>query len=176
MCYRFSISYDDIKHSSYCCFIFAADIDGSGESDDELVLTEVDGDITSYIDQGLDPYTYYGYCVIASNGAGSIASGPSNIILTSPAVQPTAGPNVTASTINSTAINVTWTGPHPMELLGPLTSYILYVKESGGGDGVGSEVVSGLVYSLVVTGLTPSTTYTFTVSGHFETCIVVYAF
>lgn len=138
-------------------------LDGSGGFEQLFFLTVVDGETTSYIDGGLNPYTYYGYCVFASNGAGSTVSSPSNIILTSPAVQPLAGPNVTASTINSTAITVTWSGPDPSDLLGPLTSYTLYMKEADDEEGLGNKVLSGLGTLYIATGLSPSTTYTFTV-------------
>ena len=131
---------------------------------DCFIVTETDGDITSYIDEGLDPYTYHAYVIFAFNGAGGVGSPPSEPVLTSPAPQPLAGPNATAVPINSSAILVTWSVPHPSVLLGPLTSFTLYGKKADE-SGTGDQLFSGLDLVFVSSGLSPSTTYTFVVRG-----------
>ena len=144
-----------------------SDSSGIVSNDDCVLITETDGDTTSYIDSNLDFYTYYGYCIGAYNGAGGIVSPSSNLLQTSPAPQPLSGPNVTAIPINSTAIIVSWTTPDLAVLLGPLTSFTLYGKEAGE-TGQGSVLVSSLDQEYIASGLTPSTTYTFVVRNNYN--------
>ena len=164
---RADIGYDSALHESLpgCCEAFLSnEFMGSGaiSYDHCQMVAETDGTTTSYIENGLNPYFYFAYCVIAYNGAGGVASGHSDPLQTSPAPEPLAGPNITTLVINSTTISLSWNAPGPEVLLGPLTSFNLYIKKAGE-SGLGEELPLGLEQEYFASGLTPSTTYTFVV-------------
>ena len=151
-----------------CCESNLDNSDSSGilSNDDCVLIIETDGDTTSYIDDNLDYYIYYGYCIGAYNEAGGVVSSSSDLLQTSPAPQPLAGPNITAVTINSSTIIINWTIPDVSVLLGPLTSFILYGKEAED-TGLGSVLTTGLDQEFIANGLTPSTKYTFVVRNYY---------
>lgn len=126
------------------------------------VVADVEAPITSYTDGGLQNYFLYQYCVIATNNVGSTHSDYSEEFRTKAAPAPLAGPNATAEAVNSTAILVYWSPLDVSILLGPLGGYTLYGKISGS-EGLGTALFSGMAVSHLVTGLEPSTQYTFVV-------------
>lgn len=113
-------------------------------------------------DDSLRPFSFYRYCIVASNGAGSAASNLSLLVQTSPASMPQLGPTLNATTINSTAIFLQWGALEILDLLGPLDGYTLYVRLPG--DPLPGEVLfQGLDQTFTATGLRASTEYVFTV-------------
>ena len=120
-------------------------------------------DVTSYMDVNLTYYSFYQYCVIATNIAGSIESNYSDAQRTVAAPNPLAGPTITGFALNSTAIKVVWSQLDRDVLLGPLESYLICFS---GTDGLnGTDVTFHENYTL--TGLIPSTFYTFKVGIKF---------
>ena len=76
---------------------------------------------------------------------------------------PAVGPQLNASTINSTAIYLTWGSLDISELLGPLEGYTLYGRPAGG-VGLGQVLFTGPEQSYTATDLIASTEYVFVVS------------
>ena len=124
----------------------------------------VDEITLSYTVTGLRAYTNYQYCIIATNSAGSTFSLFSNASQTSAAQMPTAGPILTASTVNSTAVHLSWSSLNISQLLGPFRGYSLYVREIGQ-ELPGLELFSGDDQEFTATDLLASTEYTFLVCG-----------
>ena len=126
-------------------------------------VANTDSNVTSFTDNDLRPFTYYQYCIIVTNNDDSAFSNETTPTQTSPAPMPLAGPQLNATTLNSTAIQVSWGSVEISDLLGPLNSYTLYVGESGS-PGLGDQLFSGLDQSFVATGLIASTEYVFIVA------------
>ena len=116
----------------------------------------------TYIVTGLQAYSNYHYCLIATNGAGSTFSPMSNVAQTSAAQMPTSGPTLTATTVNSTAIYLSWSSLPVSQLLGPFSGYSLYIRIAGQ-EIPGKEVFVGSEQEFTVTDLIASTEYTFLV-------------
>ena len=117
---------------------------------------------TSYTDFDVFPFTFYQYCIVVNNSAGSAFSDLSSPIQTNPAPMPLVGPELNASTVNSTAIELNWGSLDISELLGPLDEYIVYQKVSGT-PGLGVEIFRGLSQMFTAVDLVASTEYTFIV-------------
>ncbi len=130
------------------------------------LVAQIPASALSYTDAGLEPYSFYRYCVIVFNAAGSTYSNFSDSTQTLPAPMPADGPVTTAVAINSTAIQISWTPLDVSVLLGPLSEYTLLMEES---EDQQVEIFSGTDESFTVTGLMPSTKYTFVVSYTSET-------
>ena len=97
----------------------------------------------TYEDTGLQAYTYYQYCVVATNRAGSTFSPVSLATQTDPSPVLLAAPELTVSTINSTTIFLSWTALNVSQLLGPLEGYTLYETQVMGSGGAEAEVYFG---------------------------------
>ena len=138
---------------------------GSGEmfsSDCSIVDVTSGVEATNLTDMALTPYSLYRYCVVAENSVGMTYSQFSPVTPTLSAPMPTAGPTLTAFTLNSTAIQLSWTSVDVAELLGPFNGYTLYGKVAGS-LGVGAELFSGEEQDFTVTDLIASTEYVFVV-------------
>ena len=122
----------------------------------------VDGTAINHTASGLDAYSNYQYCVIAMNSKGATFSPTSNITHTFAAPMPIAGPNLTASTINSTAIFLSWTVLSITQLLGPFSGYTLYIRTVGQTD-PGEIIFAGEEQEYTATDLVASTEYIFMV-------------
>lgn len=129
---------------------------------DCTAVANTSADVTFYADFTVFPYTFYQYCIVVSNNADSAFSNLSSPIRTSPAPFPLSGPELVATAINSTAIELSWGALEISELLGPLDEYIVYGKVSGV-SGLGQELFRGLSQMLTVVDLLASTEYVFTV-------------
>ena len=115
------------------------------------------------LDTNLDPFTFYTYCLIATNNVDSTFSRLATPTQTSPAFMPLRGPVLNATTLNSTAVFLEWDALDVSELLGPLQGYTLYVRVSGT-PGLG-EILSqgGQDQQFTATNLLASTEYVFVV-------------
>lgn len=115
-----------------------------------------------YLDGGLRPFSFYSYCLVATNNAASAHSPTSPPTQTSPAPELLASPTLNATTLNSTAVFLEWDMLELSELLGPLEGYTVYVRV-GGAPGLGEAVFEGRDQSFTATGLLASTQYVFVV-------------
>lgn len=119
--------------------------------------------MSNFEDNDLIPYTNYQYYYEVSNGAGSVESPLSVITRTLPGI-PSQGPDSTTTTINSTAILLSWNTPLPSTLQGPLVGYEI---EWGATDLAQQELIENITEDTnmyIISGLLPSTQYTFRVS------------
>ena len=127
------------------------------------LVTTTSAQVTSYVDNELNPYTFYQYCVVVTNNADSAFSTQTLLTQTQVAPMPLVGPQLNATTINSTAIELVWGTLDVSQLLGPLVGYTLYVKVSGE-EGPGDMIFTGLSQSYIAVDLLASTEYEFVVS------------
>ena len=157
--------YDTEANSVNCCTEYLMYLRNNSTllSNSCAIITQVNAVITNVNDTNVDPYSFYQYCVIASNNVGSLGSDLSPPVRTDPAIMPLTGPELTATTINSTAVSLAWSLLAVSDLLGPLQGYVLYASDSGTED-LGSVLFSGLAQSFTATELEASTEYAFTVS------------
>ena len=119
--------------------------------------------LTSHLDTNLDPFTFYAYCLVATNNADSGFSGLATPTQTSPAPMPLRGPALNATTLNSTAIFLEWDALDISELLGPLDGYTLHIRVSGA-VGLGEILAQGVQeQQFTATDLQASTEYVFVV-------------
>lgn len=126
-------------------------------------VVQVDADNLNYTVSGLQPYSNYRYCLIVTNGAGATFSPTSNVTQTSAALMPISGPILNATTVNSTAIYLSWSSLDVSQLLGPFSGYSLY-RRLAGHEGYGEVIYMGNDQEFTTTNLVASTEYTFTVS------------
>lgn len=124
----------------------------------------IDGNVLNYAVLDLEAYSNYRYCIIATNSAGSTSSSPSNITRTSAAPMPISSPTLSASTVNSTSIFLSWTSLGVSELLGPFDGYTLYGREAGH-QAPGEMFFSGDEEEYTATDLVASTEYIFQVGN-----------
>jgi len=149
-----------------CCEEYLSSQTGSGSialSEGCNYITQTSSDITTYTDATLQAYSFYQYCIISSNNADSAHSELSPPTQTDPAPMPAAGPQLNASTVNSTSIYLSWGSLDVSELLGPLVGYTLYGRVAGT-MGLGEVLLSGLDLSYTAAGLVASTEYAFVVA------------
>ncbi len=119
--------------------------------------------LTSHLDTDLDPFTFYAYCLVATNNADSGFSGLTTPTQTSPAPMPLRGPVLNATALNSTAVFLEWDSLDVSELLGPLQGYTVYARVAGT-PGLGEVLVRGVQEEQFVAGdLQASTEYVFVV-------------
>ncbi|MCU1391669.1 MAG: putative thermolysin family peptidase [Ilumatobacteraceae bacterium] len=117
------------------------------------------GPATFYLASGLPNGTTYTFKVTATNAVGpGPASAASNAMTT--ITVPGAPTGVTAAAASTSSINVSWAAPSSNGG-SPIISYA--VTPSTGGSALAAVTVAGT--SASITGLTPSTTYTFTVKA-----------
>ena len=137
---------------------------GTDEPSDGCSLVEETGpDTMNYTVPGLQAFSNYQYCIIVTNRAGSAFSPTSPVTQTSAAPMPLSGPELTALTVNSTAIFLSWSLLNVSQLLGPLEGYTLYGREAGGAE-PGEVLYSGEEQQFTAGGLLASTEYVFVVS------------
>ena len=153
---------------SNCCEEYIALLNLAGNdsvllSESCSYVAETSPEVLSYIDTTLQAYSFYQYCIITFNNADSAHSELSTPTQTSPAPMPAVGPQLNASTINSTAIYLTWGSLDISELLGPLEGYTLYGRPAGG-VGLGQVLFTGPEQLYTATDLIASTEYVFVVS------------
>ena len=115
-----------------------------------------------FLDINLYPFSFYRYCIIATNNAESAFSALTPLTRTSPAAMPLVGPTLNATTINSTAIFLEWGVLGISDLLGPLDGYTLYIQVSEA-PGPRELLFQGNDQSFTATGLLASTEYIFIV-------------
>jgi chitodextrinase len=117
---------------------------------------------TSYADTGLSPSTTYTYTVSAYDAAGNASPQSGSVSATTqasaqaPDITPPSTPaGLAAAVISSTQINLSWTAS--TDNVG-VAGYRVYRN--------GSQIATTTSTSYANTGLTPSTTYTYTVSAY----------
>ena len=116
----------------------------------------------------LQAYSNYRYCIIATNSAGATFSPASNVTQTHAAPMPTTGPNLTASTVNSTAIHLLWSSLNASQLLGPFSGYSLY-RRVAGQEPPGEVIFLGSEQDFTAADLMASTEYIFLVCCYSST-------
>lgn len=111
---------------------------------------------TSYQDTGLTPATNYSYTVKAYDAAGNVspASNTANATTAGDTTPPTAPTNLSVASTTSTTVSLTWTAS--TDNVG-VTGYQIFRN--------GTQVGTSTSTSFQDTGLTPSTTYTYTVKA-----------
>ncbi|HXI85500.1 MAG TPA: fibronectin type III domain-containing protein, partial [Verrucomicrobiae bacterium] len=116
---------------------------------------------TSYSNTGLAGSTTYSFTVAAYDNAGNISAQSTTVSATTPAAADTTAPSVptglTGSAVSSTQINLSWSASTDTGGSG-LAGYKIYKN------GVLLTTTASTSYS--VTGLSPSTTYSFTVAAY----------
>jgi chitodextrinase len=116
---------------------------------------------TSFTDTGLTPSTSYSYSVVAYDAAGNSSSTSPSAIVTTPAGSqpdtqaPTAPSTLTAIATSSSSVDLSWSATTDNVAV---TGYRILRN--------GSQVGATAGTSYVDVGLTPSTTYTYTVVAH----------
>lgn len=156
--------YDTGRDAVDCCaeYLLNLTANNSSFSNSCSTVAVVNSTVTTFIDADVQPYSFYQYCIIVSNNIASLASDLSPPTRTAPALMPRVGPNLNATTINSTSIHLSWSSLALTDLLGPLESYTLYGSVSGTESVI---LFTGLSQSFTATGLIASTEYAFVVSN-----------
>ena len=121
-------------------------------------ITEVDADLTSYSDTGLNPSTEYTYRVVAvknslTSGFSNTASATTNAV---PITAPAAPSALKTTTVSSARINLSWTDNSDNE-----QSFQIQRKTTG--DFATITSVNANTTTYINSGLTASTTYTYRV-------------
>ena len=115
--------------------------------------------VTSYQNTGLTPSTTYSYRVSAYDAANNNSAQSTAASATTQAPPDTTAPsvptNLTATAASSTQINLSWTAS--TDNVG-VTGYKIFRN--------GTQIATSVVTSYQNTGLTPSTTYSYTVSAY----------
>jgi hypothetical protein len=114
-----------------------------------------DSTVASDAVTGLSPGTAYSFKVAAFNSAGTTWSSPKSA--TTPKPQPPSAPMLTATSVSSTQINLSWRS------VSGASGYLVDQQINGAWSQIGS--FDGTVTSDAVTGLSPSTTYNFKVGA-----------
>lgn len=113
---------------------------------------------TSFTDTGLSASTTYSYTVKAKDAAGNVSAASSALSVTtlsaSDTQAPTAPSNLTVTGKTSSSVSLSWSASDDNA---GVTGYDVYAN--------GIFVISSAVTSVTVTGLSPDTTYTFTVKA-----------
>src|SRR5213076_3070428 len=113
---------------------------------------------TSFINQGLSPSTTYSYTVAAFDAAGNLSARSSAASATTPAAPDTTPPSVptglTASAVSSSQINLSWAASS--DDVG-VTGYRVFRD--------GTQIATTSTTFFSNTGLSPSTTYFYTVAA-----------
>src|SRR5947207_2842555 len=114
---------------------------------------------TSFANTGLSPSTTYSYTVAAYDAAGNLSAQSSPASATTPAPPDTTPPSVptglTASAVSSSQINLSWTASS--DNVG-VSGYRVYRN--------GTQIATTSATSFANTGLSPSTTYSYTVAAY----------
>src|SRR5438874_1312327 len=114
---------------------------------------------TSFANTGIQPSTPYTYTVAANDAAGNLSAQSSPASATTPAPPDTTPPSVptglTASAVSSSQINLSWTASS--DNVG-VSGYRVYRN--------GSQIATTSATSFANTGLSPSTTYSYTVAAY----------
>ena len=152
----------DIDILPNCCKEYL-NADGTLMDTNCSTVAQINENTLNYIVTDLQAYSNYRYCLIATNGAGSTFSPTSDVTQTLAAQMPISGPMLTASTVNSTAIYLSWTSLSVSQLLGPFSGYSLYIRTAGQGT-PGEGIFMGNEQEFTATDLVASTVYTFLVS------------
>ena len=126
-------------------------------------VAQTGSDVTSYTDGNLQAFSFFEYCIVVTNNAASVYSNISALARTLPASSPRVGPVLSAITVGSTAIQLSWSSLEISDLLGPLEGYTLYGNIART-PGLGEVLFTGLAQSYLATGLIASTEYIFVVS------------
>jgi uncharacterized lipoprotein YddW (UPF0748 family) len=113
--------------------------------------------VTSYTDTGLNPATTYYYVVRASNSAGTSANSNQASATTVSAV-PAAPSNLTATSVSSSQINLSWTDNSTNE-----SNFVVARSTTSGGPYTDIATLAANTTSYSDTGLTPGTTYYYVV-------------
>lgn len=133
----------------------------SDPSDNGTLINQ--GLVTNFEDNELVPYTNYQYYYDVVNGAGSVESPLSIMTRTLPGI-PSQGPGSIATTINSTAILLSWNAPPSSTLQGPLVSYEIQWSASNIVQQEQIENITADTNMYIISDLLPNTQYTFRVS------------
>ena len=161
------IGFQLVEDSLNCCEEFATP-GGSGGNESSLadvcqLVSMTSAQETNHVDDELRPYTFYQYCIVVTNNADSAFSPQTPPTRTEVAPMPLVGPQLNATTINSTAIELVWGSLETSELLGPLVGYTLYIKFAEE-EGIGEVIFAGLNRSYTAVDLLASTEYVLTVA------------
>jgi usherin len=160
------LGFESVDNGLNCCedFLRIASPGSNGTLADVCQLvTMTTTEVTAHTDDELRPYTFYQYCILAMNNADSAFSPQTPPTRTAVAPMPLIGPELNATTVNSTAIELVWGSLEVSELLGPLVEYTLYIKVAGD-QGLGEVLLRGLDQFYTAVNLLASTEYVFVVS------------
>ena len=160
------VGFGSVDDDLNCCedFLQTASPDNNYTLADACQLvTMTTAQDTAHTDDELQPYTFYRYCVVVTNNADSAYSLQTPPIQTAVSPMPLIGPELNATTVNSTAIELVWGSLEVSELLGPLVEYTLYIKVAGD-QGLGEVLFVGLDQAYTAVNLLASTEYVFVVS------------
>ena len=129
------------------------------------------GNVTSFVQSGLEPYIQYSFTVLAVTVANGVMSAPAIMITNQSA--PDVPPALALSAVNSTAILATWVAPPNWNQHGPLAGYFLQYQrintiwsdgttltsvDFGAADDWHNETLP-VVLSFTITGLLPDLAY-----------------
>ena len=159
------VGFESVNDGINCCenFLQTVSPGNSTLADVCQLVTMTITQVTAHTDDELRPYTFYQYCIVVMNNADSSFSPQTPPTQTAVAPMPLTGPELNATTVNSTAIELVWGSLEVSELLGPLAEYTLYIKVAGD-QGLGEVLFRGLDQFYTAVNLLASTEYVFVVS------------
>ena len=158
------VGFELVDDGLSCCEDFLRTTSGNSTLTDVCQLvTMTTAQVTAHTDDELRPYTFYQYCIVVTNNVDSAFSPQTLPSRTAVAPMPLTGPELNATTVNSTAIELVWGSLEVSELLGPLVEYTLYIKVAGD-QGLGQVLFRGLDQFYTAVNLLASTEYMFVVS------------
>jgi len=130
----------------------------NGSCSGVTTIQDIGAAATGYSYTGLAPNTLYSFAVTASNSTGeSPLSGCASAMTFGVPPAPT---DLVAMANGPTEIDLTWVNP-----VGPLTDNYVYFQATGGCGALSSIDLSSVVTSYALTGLAPSTEYSFEVTA-----------
>ncbi|XP_058886177.1 receptor-type tyrosine-protein phosphatase S-like isoform X13 [Acipenser ruthenus] len=125
---------------------------------------------TSYLLQGLKPFTNYFFRLAARSSYGQGAA-TTEISAETPQTLPSGPPRkVEVEAVNSTSIKVTWRSPVPNKQHGQIRGYQVHYVKMDNGEPRGQPMIKDIMLAdaqvMVISGLQPETTYSVTVTAY----------
>ncbi|MGH0157478.1 UNVERIFIED_CONTAM: hypothetical protein FKN15_033929 [Acipenser sinensis] len=137
------------------------------QGEEQHVIFEPD---TSYLLQGLKPFTNYFFRLAARSSYGQGAA-TTEISAETPQTLPSGPPRkVEVEAVNSTSIKVTWRSPVPNKQHGQIRGYQVHYVKMDNGEPRGQPMIKDIMLAdaqvMVISGLQPETTYSVTVTAY----------